>query len=48
MVSIPAQSIKLGGKSLKAPCNGWMAWYYIDQETGNREPIDRLRQKDEK
>ena len=28
---------------MKAPCNGWMAWYYIDEETGNREIIDRLR-----
>lgn len=30
---------------MKAPCNGWMAWYYIDKETGNREPIDQLRKK---
>jgi modification methylase len=35
----------VGRYILKAPCNGWMTWYYIDQETGNREPIDRLRQK---
>jgi modification methylase len=36
---------KVGRDILKAPCNGWMAWYYIDQETGQREPIDKLRQK---
>jgi DNA modification methylase len=36
---------KVGREILKAPCNGWMAWYYIDQETGRREPIDMLRQK---
>ncbi len=36
---------KIGRDILKAPCNGWMAWYYIDEETGNREPIDRLRKK---
>ena len=34
---------KVGRAIMKAPCNGWMAWYYIDEETGNREPIDRLR-----
>ncbi len=36
---------KVGREILKAPCNGWMTWYYIDQETGRREPIDKLRQK---
>jgi modification methylase len=36
---------KVGRDILKAPCNGWMAWYYIEQETGIREPIDLLRQK---
>ena len=36
---------KVGREIMKAPCNGWMAWYYIDQETGRREPIDMLRQK---
>jgi len=34
---------KVGREIMKAPCNGWMAWYYIDEETGNREIIDRLR-----
>jgi modification methylase len=34
---------KVGRQILKAPCNGWMAWYYIDEETGKREPIDMLR-----
>lgn len=39
---------KVGRDVMKAPCNGWMAWYYIDEETGNREPIDRLRKKTRK
>ncbi len=36
---------KVGREILKAPCNGWLAWYYIDHTTGIREPLDRLRQK---
>ena len=36
---------KVGRDILKAPCNGWMAWYYIDEETGKRAPIDLLRKK---
>jgi hypothetical protein len=28
-----------------APCNGWMAWYYIDAGTGNRVPINNLRKR---
>lgn len=35
---------KIGAEILNAPCNGWLAWYYIDDSTGKREPIDRLRQ----
>ena len=34
---------KVGREILNAPCNGWMAWYYIDEETGKREPINLLR-----
>jgi hypothetical protein len=34
---------KVGREIMKAPCNGWMAWYYIDEETGKREPINLLR-----
>jgi hypothetical protein len=34
---------KVGKLMMKAPCNGWTAWYYIDEKTGNREPIDTLR-----
>jgi DNA modification methylase len=34
---------KVAREILKAPCNGWMAWYYIDEETGKREPINLLR-----
>ena len=26
------------------PRNGWLCWYYDDTETGQRHPIDRLRQ----
>jgi len=36
---------KIGREISNAPCNGWMAWYYIDEETGSRQPIDRLRKK---
>jgi DNA modification methylase len=34
---------KIGREIQKAPCNGWMAWYYIDEKTGKREPINVLR-----
>jgi len=27
----------------KAPSNGWQLWYFINPETGQREPIDTLR-----
>lgn len=30
----------LGG----APCNGWEHWYYDDPSSGERHPIDRLRE----
>jgi modification methylase len=36
---------KVGQDILNAPCNGWMAWYYIEENTRKREPIDVLRQK---
>jgi site-specific DNA-methyltransferase (adenine-specific) len=26
------------------PCNGWQLWYYWDRDTGQRQPIDRLRE----
>jgi site-specific DNA-methyltransferase (adenine-specific) len=26
------------------PANGWQQWYYLDEETQQRQPIDRLRQ----
>jgi DNA modification methylase len=26
------------------PCNGWQMWYYFDPQTGQRQPIDNLRQ----
>jgi hypothetical protein len=36
---------QVGRKIQNAPCNGWLAWYYIDETTGKREPINFLRQK---
>jgi modification methylase len=27
------------------PSNGWQLWYYLNQETGQREPIDQLRKQ---
>jgi DNA modification methylase len=26
-----------------APCNGWEHWYYVDERTGQRAPLDTLR-----
>ena len=36
---------QLGRQLLRAPCNGWQAWYYFDSATGQRLPIDALRQQ---
>jgi site-specific DNA-methyltransferase (adenine-specific) len=36
---------KIGRDILNAPCNGWLAWYYIEEQTGKCEPIDMLRKK---
>lgn len=36
---------KVGRDIQKAPCNGWLTWYYIEDETGRLEPIDIFRQK---
>ncbi len=30
---------------LQAPCNGWTAWYYEDGDTGERKPVDLLREQ---
>lgn len=30
---------------LDAPCNGWDHWYYLDENTGERVVIDRLRER---
>ncbi len=39
-------SIHEVGRSIQdTPCNGWEHWYYLDDETGEREVIDKLRQK---
>lgn len=41
-----AGSIHAVGRALQgAPCNGWQHWYYRDATTGERYPIDRLRQQ---
>lgn len=38
-------SIHQVGKAIKkAPCNGWEHWYYLNEETGERVVIDRLRE----
>ena len=29
----------------QAPGNGWESWYYVDPETGERKPLDRLREQ---
>lgn len=34
----------IGRTIQEAPCNGWEHWYYQDEETGQRFPIERLRQ----
>lgn len=36
---------KIGRLITHAPCNGWLAWYYIDKQTGNRVLIDQLKIK---
>ncbi|MEK7443089.1 MAG: DNA methyltransferase [Chloroflexota bacterium] len=35
----------IGSEIQNAPCNGWQSWYYLDEESGERYPIDRLREK---
>ena len=42
-----AGSIHAVGRAIQnAPsCNGWEHWFYEDAETGERRPIDRLRQQ---
>lgn len=38
-------SIHQVGKEIQnAPCNGWEHWYYIDEDTGERAVIDKLRE----
>ena len=29
----------------EGPCNGWQQWYYFDEQTLEKQPIDRLRQQ---
>jgi modification methylase len=36
---------KIGCEILSAPCNGWQVWYTLDPATGERAPIDALRQQ---
>jgi modification methylase len=37
---------RLGAQLKNVPsCNGWMQWYYEDEETGQRRPLDVLRKR---
>jgi len=36
---------EVGRAIQKAPCNGWQAWYYQDEASGQRIVIDQLRQQ---
>lgn len=39
-------SIHQLGRALKGgACNGWQAWHYVDSETNDLHPIDRLRER---
>lgn len=35
----------LGRELRNAPCNGWEHWYYLDEITGEKLPLDDLREK---
>jgi DNA modification methylase len=35
---------QVGKKLKKAPCNGWEQWYYEDEHTNERRPINILRE----
>ncbi len=35
---------QVGREIQNAPCNGWEHWYYIDERTGERIVIDKLRE----
>jgi len=35
---------EIGRAIQNAPCNDWEHWYYADEQTGARHPIDRLRE----
>lgn len=38
-------SIHQIGKAIsRAPCNGWQIWYFLDESTGEKVVIDKLRQ----
>jgi hypothetical protein len=37
-------SIHAVGRAIRnAPCNGWQHWFYEDEVTGERLPVDALR-----
>ncbi|HLF02747.1 MAG TPA: DNA methyltransferase [Anaerolineales bacterium] len=39
-------SIHEVGRAIKdTPCNGWEHWYYVDEESGQRVVIDKLRER---
>jgi site-specific DNA-methyltransferase (adenine-specific) len=35
---------QIARKLRQAPCNGWEQWYFDNPQSGERQPIDRLRQ----
>lgn len=35
---------QIGKKINRAPCNGWQLWYFLDENTGEKVVIDKLRQ----
>jgi site-specific DNA-methyltransferase (adenine-specific) len=39
-------SIHQVGRMIKnAPCNGWEHWYYLDEVSGEKYPLDKLRER---
>jgi modification methylase len=35
---------QIGRAIMKAPCNGWEHWYFVDEKTGEKAVIDTLRE----
>ena len=36
---------QVGRELLRAPCNGWLHWYYLDEAAGEMRLIDELRER---